>query len=222
MAKGKSKLVDHAEPTVTEATRTDAEMGSVAYSKVASMALSPLWAGSPDVQTAAKGWSKSADDLAANAKVIAGLKDQLSAAEAKQLVNRRSWRTAKRQVLIAVCLVCAGSADQVKAFSFGVITRVLASLLAAVTGITTALGKVTGSATAKWPRGLARHGFLVQHATDPANAATYSGVIPCTKSSYTITGAPSASVVYFRVAAIDPQAPAGQAPWSSWVAATVR
>jgi hypothetical protein len=28
--------------------------------------------------------------------------------------------------------------------------------------------------------------------------------------------------VYFRVAAIDPHAPLGQSPWSTWVSATVR
>jgi hypothetical protein len=33
---------------------------------------------------------------------------------------------------------------------------------------------------------------------------------------------PAASVVSFRVAAIDPAAPTGQSPWSAWVAGSVR
>ena len=222
-SKSTAKPVDQAEPTLKQATRTDAQKVNVAHATTTSMAQSPLWGGAGDVQSAAKAWSQSADDLDGNAKVIANIKLQLAAAEAKQLTLRRNWRVCKRHVLSTVSIVCAGSADAVKGFSFAVITRTPASLLAAVEGITSSQGAATGEATIEWPKGLARNGFLVQHATNAADATTYSAPIACTKTRYTLAGAsPSGSSVSFRVAAVDPLAPSGQSPWSVWVAATVR
>jgi hypothetical protein len=221
--KGKAKPVDRAEPTIKQATVTDRQKVDVAHSTTASMAKSPLWGTSLDVQAAAKVWNQSADDLDGNAKVIADLRNQLKAAEAKQEGYRRSYRACKRQVLSTVSLVCAGSADDVKGFSLDVITRSAASPLAAVDGITTSPGTAVGEATAKWPRGLARNGFLVQHATNPADPVTVSAPVASTKTKYTLGGAgPSGSSVYFRVAAVDPLATTGQSPWSAWVIATVR
>ncbi len=171
--KGKAKPVDRAEPTIKNATGTDAQKVDVAHSTAASMAKSPLWASSLDVQAAAKAWNQSADDIDSNAKVIVDLRNQLKAAESKQQGLRRSYRACKRQVLSTVSLVCAGSADDVKGFGLDVITRATASVLAAVEGLTAASGKAVGEATATWLRGLARHGFLVQHATNTADPSTY-------------------------------------------------
>jgi hypothetical protein len=89
--------------------------------------------------------------------------------------------------------------------------------------ITSLACKEVGQAGVKWPRGLARHGFLVQHATNSQDPATYSGWLPSTKSRYMLGGlAPSGSTMSFRVAAIDPSSPTNQTPWSAWCAATVR
>jgi hypothetical protein len=221
--KSKAAPADKAQPTIKQSTTTDSEKVAVAHSTTASMAKSPLWATSPDVQAAAKAWGLSADDIDANVKIIADLRNQLAAAEAKRLALRRNWSACKRQVLSTVSLVCAGSADDVMGFSFVVITRSVASTLAAIDGVTSSLGAMVGQATVKWPRGLAKHGFLVQHATDVANQATYSPLLPCTKTKYTLGGlTPSGSSVFFRVAAVDPHAASGMSPWSVWVSATVR
>jgi hypothetical protein len=221
--KSKAKPVDRAQPTIKLPTATDSQRVDVARSTTTSMAKSALWGTSPDVQAAAKAWNLSADAIEANAKIIADLHHQLAVAEAKQLANRRDWRACKRQVLSTVSLVCAGSADDVKGFSLEVITYTVASPLAAVDGITGSPGAKVGEAAWKWPRGLGRHGFLVQHATDVANVATYSPQLACTKTRYTLGGlAPSGSNVSLRVAAVDPHVPTGQGPWSAWVSATVR
>ena len=223
MAKGKAKPVDRAEPTIKKATGSDAKKVDVAHSTTAAMAKSPLWATAVDVQAAAKAWTQTADDIAANGKVIADLRAQLRVAEAKQQGLRRNYRACRRQVLSTVSLVCAGSADDVKGFNLDVVTRVAGSVLPVVEGLTGSPGKQVGEATAKWLRGAARHGFLVQHATNASDASTYSASIACTKSKYTLGGAgPSGSTVYFRVAAVDPRSPTGQTPWTAWVAATVR
>jgi len=76
------------------------------------------------------------------------------------------------------------------------------------------LGEVTGG----WTRGTATHGFVAQHATD----ATYSAIAPVTKTKYTLGGLPSGSVVYLRIAAIDPTAPSGIGPGSAWASGTAR
>ena len=82
--KATAKPVDRASPTIKKATVTDAQKVDVAHSTTASMAKSPLWATSSDVQTAAKAWNLSADDIDSNAKVITDLRNQLAAAESKQ------------------------------------------------------------------------------------------------------------------------------------------
>ena len=100
------------------------------------------------------------------------------------------------------------------------IRAAVAELFAAF-GITGSPGATVGTATWKWPRGLAKHGFLVQHATDVANVATYSPQLACTKTRYTLGGlVPSGSSVCLRVAAVDPHAATAQSPWSVWVSGT--
>jgi hypothetical protein len=221
--KSKAQPVDRAQPTIKQATVTDHEKVALAHSMATSMAKSPLWATSPDVQAAAAAWSQSADDLDGNAKAIADLKKQLAAAEAKQRSLRVKWSACKRQVVSTVALRCAGSADDVKGFSFDVITHATASMLAAIDGITGEPGAAVGQAMWKWSRGLAKHGFVVQHATDVANPATYSPQLPFTKTRYTLGGlTPSGSNVYLRVAAVDPHASTAMSPWSVWVSASVR
>ena len=75
---------------------------------------------------------------------------------------------------------------------------------------------------ASWDKGIAIHGFVVQHATDPANPATVSGSIPWTRTTFKIDGLPSKANVSVRVAAIDPASPEGQSPWSAWVVGNAR
>jgi len=84
------------------------------------------------------------------------------------------------------------------------------------------LGKAAGEVVLTWHRGNAAHGFLVQHATDVANPATYSLLMASTRAKYTLKGAQSSTIVHFRVAAIDPASATGASPWSDWVAGTVR
>jgi hypothetical protein len=83
-------------------------------------------------------------------------------------------------------------------------------------------GKGLGEAVFAWKRGSARHGFIVQHATDVANPATISGNIPCTRAKYTLKGGQPLMLVHFRVAAVDPTVEGGHGPFSDWVAGMAR
>ena len=218
-----AKPVNKATPVIKKAKGTDLAKASVTTSLVVSMKASPSWANAPTaVQLAATGWTEAADALASNATLISQLKDQLATAEAKQRSLRVKWGEATRQVLGTIAVWCDGSPDMVHGLGFDVFARSGLGPLTPPTALTTNPGPNPGEATVKWARGVAHHGFLVQHATDVANAATFSVAVPCTKSKYTLEGVQPSSVVHFRVAAIDPSSKTGQTAWSDWIAATAR
>ncbi len=90
----------------------------------------------------------------------------------------------------SVTVYCGGSVDMVKGFNLDVITHGRLGLLAAPVGLTVNPGTLPGEVEAKWTKGVAIHGFVVQHATDPTNAATISASIPSTKPKFTLSGMP--------------------------------
>jgi len=222
MGKKASAPIDKAAPVIAKPKKTDVQKVQCTRTTTQAMQQSASWAAAADVQGAVKIWNKDADDIEANAKVVAALKDQLKAAETKQRTIRRSWRASTKQVTSTVNVFCNGSVDLVKGFGIEVWTRNAIGALEAPQSLTLTPGKAMGEVAYRWQRGKARHGFVVQHATDPANAATYTAIVPCTKTRYTLGGLPSKSVVYGRVAAVDPSSLTGLSPWSEWAPGTVR
>jgi hypothetical protein len=216
----KSGPIDRAAPAIHKSKKTDAEKIEVTRSTSKAMQQSPDWANAADVQTAVKSWNQTSDDLEANAKAIADLRHQLLLAVTKQRTIRRTWRARTLQVLSNVNVFSDGSADTIKGFSLDV--RGTPGSHAALVELTVTTGKTVGTVLAAWPKNGARHGFMVQHATDPSNSATYASAQPSTRAKYTLGGAPSGSTVYFRVAPIDPKSASGQGPWSAWAAGTVK
>jgi hypothetical protein len=214
--------IDRARPSIARTTVTDVQKVTVARDIVATAKKAPGWNAASDLQGAAKVWSQSCDDLDSNGQAIVAKRSELRTMEAKQRTLRRAWRAARRQVLGTVDVLCAGSADEIKVYGFDAHLRVSLGPLGVPDGLATAPGKEPGQAIFSWLKGLARHGSLVQHATDVANPATYSPPIACTKSKFTLTGALPGSSVSFRIAAIDPSSPTGQTAWSGWVVGTVR
>jgi len=222
MSKKANNAADRARPTIRTATRTDAQKVSVARNVTTSAKQAPGWVTATDLQAATKVWNKAADDMEANASVISGLRLQLSAAETKQIVLRRAWRAGKRQVLGTADVLCAGSADDVKAYGFEVLTHAPGAPIAPPDTVNTEPGKAPYAVKVTWPKGSGRHGFVLQAATDVSNTATYSAPIPVTGTKYTYKGSISGAVVHFRVAAIDPSEEAGLTAYSAWVAGTTR
>ena len=213
---------DSARPAIRTTTRTDAQKVNVARAVTTAAKNGPGWATALDLQAASKVWAKAADDMEANATVISGLRTQLSTAEGKQLTLRRSWRAGRQQVLGTMNVLCAGSADDLKAYGFDVLTHVPGAPIAPPDVLNTKPGKVVGSVAVSWLKGSGRHGFVLQAATDVSNAATYSAFIPVTGAKHTYSSAPSGSVVHFRVAAIDPSLPTGLTAFSAWASGTAR
>ena len=222
MSKAKKPPVDRAVATIKKGMVTDTLKVSVTSSVSQAMAQSPDWAAATDVQTAVKAWSADAAAIDSNAKVIAGLRAQLAVAEAKQQGFRRDWAASKMQVVSAVTVFCGGSADKVKGFNLDVVSRSRLGALEAPSNLTVNPGTVLGEVVGKWAKGLATHGFVVQHATDPTSVATISAPVPSTRARFTLDGLPSSANVSLRVAAIDPSSPTGQSPWSAWVVGNAR
>ena len=186
------------------------------------MKQSPDWAAATTVQTAVTAWVSAASAIEASVGTIANLRAQLSNAEATLASQRRDWAASRVQVTTAVTVFCAGNADKVKGFDLDVVGRARLGLLAAPADLTVNPGKVVGEVVGAWAKGVAGHGFLAQHATDPNTAATLSAPVPCTKPKLLLTGLTSGVSISFRVAAIDPASSTGMSPWSAWVVGNVR
>lgn len=217
-----SALIDKGAPVIRKPKGTDVEKVQTTRSMTLAMQQSASWAAATDVQGAVGIWTKSADEIEANAKVIAKLKDQLMTAESTQRTLRRNWQASTSQVLSTVNVFCNGSVDLVKGFSFDVRTYAAIGAQAAPEGLIVATGKQPGEAMATWNRGTAIHGFVAQHATDASNAATHSAIVPVTRTKYTLGGSTSGSIVYLRIAAIDPNADSGIGPWTAWAGGTAK
>jgi hypothetical protein len=223
--KGKANPVVRVRPSINKPRSTNAQIGETTKSSVLAMKASSDWSSAVEVQAAVAKWSSSADDVTANAAIIAQLKDQLMAAVSKQRTLRHTWSVYLKQVLASLDAFCANSPAKIQGFGCLPVSNTAHALLGAPTNLATSPGLLLGEARLTWARGLAIHGFIVQHATDTANPATYATPVPCSKVKFTLAPtatSPSGSTVYFRVAAIDPHAPLGQSPWSAWIAATVR
>jgi hypothetical protein len=222
MSKKKKAPVDKAVAILRHPTKTDALKVSVTHNQAQAMAKSQDWNAATDVQASVKTWTATADAIDANTKVIAGLRAQVATAEAKQEGLRRDWVASKKQVVSSVTLFCGGSADMVKGFNLDVVKRTHIGPLDAPIGLAVNPGALPGEVVSTWTKGVAIHGFVVQHATDPNNAATISGSILCTKPKFTLGGLPPSANLSVRVAAIDPASPTGQSPWSAWVVGNAR
>jgi hypothetical protein len=216
MSKKKTPPVDRAVATVKQKMVSDAQKVSVTAQVVQGMQKSPNWATATAVQAAVKSWSDEASALAANAASISALRSQLKAALWKQASTRRDWAVAKSTVMVSVTSFCGGSADMVASFTLDVVSRARIGALGAPLDLTVKTGTVLGEVLTRWTKGVADHGFLLQHAADSATPATYSAAIPCTKARATLGGLTPGAPVSCRVAAIDPTSSTGMSPWSAW------
>jgi hypothetical protein len=201
---------------------TDGDKVNLTRKHTTSAKQSPDWNAAGDVQAAFAKWNASADAIESNGKNIVQLRKQLTDAENQQKQNRLAWSACTRAVLIAIAIYAAGAAKIILGFGFGTRMHTPVGPLPMVSGLKSMLGKLSGQTIVEWTRGLAKRGFLVQHAADNANQATWSMPMPCTKTKILLEGLPPGSVVHVRVAAIDPSQKIGQGPWSEWIAATVR
>jgi hypothetical protein len=221
--KAKTNPVDKAVAVIRRPKRSDADIVALTHTISDAAETSPDWSAAVDVQSAVAAWKQAADTIDAQAKMVAGLREQLKGAGSKLLSLRRTWRSATKHVVSTVNVFANGSADKVKSLHFDVLTRMpVAGATDAPANITVVRGKDVGVAVAHWVRGSLRHGFVVQYATDLGNPSTFSALIPSSKAKYTIDGLSPGQVVHVRVAAQDSTEKSGLGPWSAWVSGSAR
>jgi len=219
----KAKAPQRAKPLFKSPRATDAQKVALTQSQATAIKASPDWNSAPQVQAVVGTWTTAATAVAQNAAAVAGLVDQLKTLRLSHRVLLQQWAAQTKQVLSVIDVFCDGDVAKLHGFGFDAAVRNAPSALAVPTDLITHPGKLSGQAVVAWKIvGPRDHGFLVQHATDAANPATYSTPIASTKRKFTLIGAQPASVVHFRVAAIDPSSATGQTAWSDWVSATAR
>jgi hypothetical protein len=215
------KVADLAVPILTEGSETPTDKVSAAIVHITAIKSSPEWATAPEVQTATAAWETVNTKLDENNTLIADLESQLKKARTSQLAEVRRWEVRKRGLLTAVNAVCDGSKDRVNAFGLGVQQRTSQPQAGVPEGLRARRSKTVGKATAVWNSRPGHYGFMVQYATNPADAATYSPPIVVSRAKFELARQVPGSKVYVRVLALDPSLPTGQTEFTSWVAVTV-
>jgi hypothetical protein len=222
MSKTKTPPVNRAVAVIRRPKRTDAQKVSLTQTIAAAMAASPSWPQATDLQAAVKVWSADAGAIDANAKAITALREQLKTALAHQNALRSAWGTSTAHVLSTATVFCAGSVETVQSLALDVESHARHGALGVVAGLAVNPGKGSGEVVASWLRGNASRGFVVQHASDAGNPATYATPTPWTKTRFTLGGLATNAAVSFRVAAIDPTSATGTGPWTAWVLGNAR
>jgi hypothetical protein len=219
-----TKAIDRATARFTETMVTPAEKVVGAGTAIAAIKASPSWPlpGAADIQTLVGFWTTETANLSTGETLIAALEKQLATARSNQLATLRRWGLRRQGVLNAINVFCDGSKDTMTTFGVtvaGLVPHVGASV---PVDLKSMKSKAPGIAGVKWygtPEN--RAGFLVQHATNTADATTYSATVPSTKRSFKLPGQTPGATIYFRVLAVDPTLPGGQTAWTAWVAAVV-
>ena len=177
----------------------------------------------PLVQTATNAWATENTTLDTNAQTIAGLEKQLGVSRANQLVNLRRWTLQRQGVLSAINLFCDGSSDTMATFGVAVASSTRARRRRARRSASwRRKDKVSRAVAWQWfltPQN--RYGFMVQHATNVADATTYSQPMACSKRSFKLLLQTPGTTISLRVMALDPALPTGQTDWSGWAPSLV-
>jgi hypothetical protein len=214
--------VDRATPVLHQPKKTDHEKVSTTRTMTKVMQSASEWPSAPGVQQAVGVWNQDADALEANGKTVADLRTALRTAEGRQRALRRNWLASTRQVTASVSVFANGLIDRVHAFNFDVQGRTAPAPLPAPDPPTTEQTREYGEILVSWSKGSAKNGFVIQHASDPKDATTYSPYVPCTKPSFALRGLSPKAQVHFRIAAIDPTSDIGIGPWSNWSLGSAR
>jgi hypothetical protein len=213
---------DHAIARFTEPMETVAEKVSAANTHIASIKASTNWAAATDVQAATNAWATETTAVEAGAQSIAALEKALGVARTSQLATLRRWGLRRQGVLGAINVFCDGSKDTMTTFGVAVAGGAAPETAVVPVGIMPLKKKVAGMAAWEWfLTPLNRHGFMVQHATNPADATTYSPAMSCSKRSFRLPLQTPGATISLRVMGLDPTLPTGQTEWSGWVSTVV-
>ena len=176
---------------------------------------------SSEVTTAADQWNTSHLAYVASNKKVVDADVAAAKARTERATAERDLLGRARGCLLAITVDAAGSEAAIKAYGVDVAERLGSPLETTPTGLIGVKTLTTGLAGWKWKTHKRNHGFMVQWATDPTNAATHSAQIHCTKGRFSITAQTPGATLYLRVAALDSRLLGGQTAYSAWVSVPV-
>jgi hypothetical protein len=215
------KKPDYAAATMPGPTSTPVEMVDTGNAAIAALNGSPALASAPEVQTALGLFTSENAALEANNKKKENLRQQLSQTEADGVTLARRWSLRRQGLLNAVNVACDGSKEKVQSFNLGTIQRGKLPPANMPAGLYQAHSLKPTTVVMAWDRTKGADGYMVQHATNPADPATYAAPAMCKRTRFALPGQTLAATLYFRVLALDPALPDGQSAYTPWVAATV-
>jgi hypothetical protein len=222
VATKKKNQGDRCTPVLLQAHRTVEEKISCTTVHYTALTKSSEWAAAKDtldVPTAA--WLKTANDMGTAQKE---LDDLLKAVAAKRVALDtlvQTWAAQTTQCLGAVKEYCSGSQTKCKNMGFGTAGRVSRPSAPLPVNLVAHHNKVAGIAELEWKCDGRRHQYMVQHATNPADASTYAAPVVVSRMRFKLPGQTPGAVLHFRVQVLDPKLPEGHSDWTAWVPVTV-
>lgn len=218
MSKKKS---DFAIATMPGAVDTTVEMVTTGDNAIAGINGSPQLPSAPDVQANLALFQAENANLDANNQKKEKLRQQLAQAEADEVTIVRRWSLRRQGLLHAVSVFCDGSKEKVQAFNLGVLQRNKLPPAVVPTNLHQARSDKPTTPVVVWDRVKGSDGYLVQHATNPADPATYAQPVMCKRARFALPGQMLAGTLHFRVLSLDPALPGGQSDYCAWVAVIV-
>jgi hypothetical protein len=212
--------VDHATPQITETSQSAEQLFEDGTKIVANITASTALTNAPDVQTALKALGAANAALGTNNASKAAGRLQLDTALTAEGPLVRRWGIRKRALVSAIEVAGDGSADLVAAFNVAVEKREPRPDAVVPVNLRPMKTAKSGCASVRWDTTAGATGYMLQHATNPADPTTYSPQIHVSAAKYRLPGTPGATV-YFRVLALDASLPLGQTAFCAWVAAIV-
>jgi hypothetical protein len=211
--------VDRATPQL-DTTANPVKMVTTGTAAIAKINASANIAAAPDVQAAIIPWTAANTALDTNNKSKAAGKAAVALAETNQPILMRRWGVRKDAVMVAIAAYGDGSKDLVQTF---VAVEEREPPPPAVVPVNLRAMKVNKPtiASVRWDPTPGARGYLLQHATNPADPTTYSAAISTPGARFHLPGQAPATMVYFRVLACDPALPNGQTAYTAWVGVAV-
>jgi hypothetical protein len=211
------KKVDRATPQIIEKGQGAEQLVTSGNDIIGNITASAALAGAPAVQAVLKTWATANANLDANNKSKAAGKLQLDTALANEGPLVRRWGTSKRAVLSAIEVAADGSAEIVQSFNVAVEKRQPKPAATVPANLRPMKVHKSNAASVRWDPTLGAKGYMLQHATNPSDATTYSPQIHVSESKYHFGGQTAGATIYFRVLALDASLPTGQTAFTAWV-----
>jgi hypothetical protein len=215
------KRADRAIAVPTERLVTRKEKIEGGRAQIGAIQKGADYAQATDVKAKTDEWAAAIDGWEANGKQIAVLELQLATLKANEPVLARRWGTKKRAVFSAITDYADGSIDKVHGLGCAVLAHDPLPPAGVPQHVRDKHSKVHGTAIVEWDTMHGRFDFLVQHATDPNNPATFAEPVVSSKSTFRLPGQARGATIYFRVQTLDAKLPGGKTDWTPWVAVVV-